>query len=115
MNLRTKADSYSSGPEQKMNSITNAHCYAVCPTCIKPNVAGFALNFSELIFINVFVAQNLAEKMYKIALKNLSPKPCVKKYSDKEFIVHGRPKRIELIWQLSNKIFSYDHFQKISN
>ena len=25
-------------PEQKLNRITNAHCYSVSPTCTKPNV-----------------------------------------------------------------------------
>ena len=38
--------------EQKLNRITNAHCYYVCPTYTKPNVGGSAVLLVKIFSVN---------------------------------------------------------------
>ncbi len=46
-------------PEQKLNKITNAHCYYVSLTCTKPNVGGSLfvqqVSLESIDFVNCLV------------------------------------------------------------
>jgi hypothetical protein len=50
-------------PEQKLNRITNAHCYSICPTCTKPDIGG---SFSFMSCFIISILQTLFVSLPKL-------------------------------------------------